>query len=186
MQLLKYISGGLPVLFMDVRLYHPDKDIWDFCNSGNHASWYASRSMDPRENFKKVTFHPALEYYFKAGGASVEFDAAPGEITFARLGLWEDKLYMVIVLGEAVELPPEERKALNAQTNPTWPHVHAKLHCSFEEFTSVFPCNHILGVAGNVVRPLTYLCEIAGVTPIILGPESERRIPPIWERISKK
>jgi len=93
---------------------------------------------------------------------------------------------MVIVLGEAVELPPEERKALNAQTNPTWPHVHAKLHCSFEEFTSVFPCNHILGVAGNVVRPLTYLCEIAGVTPIILGPESERRIPPIWERISKK
>jgi len=186
MQILKYISGGLPVLFMDVRLYHPDRDIWDFCNSGNHASWYASRSMDPRENFKKVTFHPALEYYFKAGGASVEFDAAPGEITFARLGLWEDKLYMVIVLGEAVELPPEERKALNAQTNPTWPHVHAKLHCSFEEFTSVFPCNHILGVAGNVVRPLTYFCEIAGVTPIILGPESERRIPPIWERISGK
>jgi L-fucose isomerase len=186
MQLLKYISGGLPVLFMDVRLYHPDRDIWDFCNSGNHASWYASRSMDPRENFKKVTFHPALEYYFKAGGASVEFDAAPGEITFARLGLWEDKLYMVIVLGEAVELPPEERKALNAQTNPTWPHVHAKLHCSFEEFVSVFPCNHVLGVAGNVVRPLTYLCEIAGVTPIILGPESERRIPPIWEHISKK
>lgn len=186
MQLLKYISGGLPVLFMDVRLYHPDRDIWDFCNSGNHASWYASRSMDPRENLKKVTFHPALEYYFKAGGASVEFDAAPGEITFARLGLWDDKLYMVIVLGEAVELPPEERKALNAQTNPTWPHVHAKLHCSFEEFTSVFPCNHILGIAGNVVRPLTYLCEIAGVTPIILGPESERRIPPVWERISKK
>ncbi|MBS7611538.1 L-fucose/L-arabinose isomerase family protein [Candidatus Bathyarchaeota archaeon] len=186
MQLLKYISGGLPVLFMDVRLYHPDRDIWDFCNSGNHASWYASRSMDPRENLKKVTFHPALEYYFKAGGASVEFDAAPGEITFARLGLWDDKLYMVIVLGEAVELPPEERKALNAQTNPTWPHVHAKLHCSFEEFTSVFPCNHILGIAGNVVRPLTYLCEIAGITPIILGPESERRIPPIWERISKK
>lgn len=186
MQLLKYISGGLPVLFMDVRLYHPDRDIWDFCNSGNHASWYASRSMDPRENLKKVTFHPALEYYFKAGGASVEFDAAPGEITFARLGLWDDKLYMVIVLGEAVELPPEERKALNAQTNPTWPHVHARLHCSFEEFTSVFPCNHILGIAGNVVRPLTYLCEIAGVTPIILGPESERRIPPVWERIYKK
>jgi len=186
MQLLKYISGGLPVLFMDVRLYHPDRDIWDFCNSGNHASWYASRSMDPRENLKKVTLHPALEYYFKAGGASVEFDAAPGEITFARLGLWEDKLYMVIVLGEAVELPPEERKALNEQTNPTWPHVHAKLHCSFEEFTSIFPCNHILGVAGNVVRPLIYLCEMAGVTPIVLGPESERRIPPIWERISKK
>ena len=183
MQLLKYVSGGLPTLFMDVRLYHPDRDLWDFCNSGNHASWYASRSMDPKENFRKVTLHPALEYYFKAGGASVEFDAAPGEITFARLGLWDDKLYMVMVLGEAVELPPEERKALNAQTNPTWPHVHAKLHCNFDEFLTLFPCNHILGVSGNYVRTLTYLCEMSGVEPIVLGPEAQKRIPPIWQRV---
>ena len=185
MQLLKYVSGGLPVLFMDVRLYHPDKDLWDFCNSGNHASWYASRSMNPEENFKKITFHPALEYYFKAGGASVEFDAAPGEITFARLGLWDDKLYMVIALGEAVELPPDERKAINAETNPTWPHVHVKLHCNFDEFLKVFPCNHILGVAGNHVRALTYLCEMSGVEPVILGPEGQKRIPPIWERVKQ-
>jgi len=184
MQLLKYISGGLPVLFMDVRLYHPDKDIWDFCNSGNHASWYASRSMNPKENFKKITFHPALEYYFKAGGASVEFDAAPGPITFARLGLWDDKLYMVIMLGEAVELPPEERKAINEQTNPTWPHVHARLHCSFDEFIEVFPSNHILGVAGNHVRALKYLCEISGIEPIILGREAEKYTKPIWKRLS--
>jgi L-fucose isomerase len=95
MQMFKYISGGLPVLFMDVRLYHPDKNLWDWCNSGNHASWYAAQSFDPAENFKKVTFYPALEFYFKAGGASVEFDAAPGPMTFARLGLWDDKLYMV-------------------------------------------------------------------------------------------
>jgi len=183
MQLLKYISGGLPVLFMDVRLYHPDKDLWDFCNSGNHASWYASRSMDPKENFKKVTFHPALEYYFKAGGASVEFDAAPGPITFARLGLWNDKIYMVIVLGEAVELPLEERKAINEQTNPTWPHVHAKLYCSFDEFIELFPCNHILGVAGNHVRSLKYLCEIAGIEPIILGKEAQKYIKPIWKHV---
>jgi len=185
MELLKYISGGLPVLFMDVRLYHPDEDVWDFCNSGNHASWYASRSFDPKENFKKVTFHPALEYYFKAGGASVEFDAAPGKITFARLGLWDDKLYMFITLGEIVDLPEEKRKALNEQTDPTWPHVHARLYCSFEEFINVFPCNHILGVAGDFVRPLVYLCEIAGITPILVGrPEAEKRRPPIWERIN--
>jgi len=183
MQLLKYLSGGLPVLFMDVRLYHPDKDLWDFCNSGNHASWYASRSMDPQENLKKVTFHPALEYYFKAGGASVEFDAAPGEITFARLGLWDDRLYMVIVLGEALELPPEERKALNERTNPTWPHVHARLHCTFDEFTTVFPCNHILGVAGNRVRPLVFLCQIAGIEPVLLGPEAKKEVEPIWNRV---
>jgi len=184
MQALKYVSGGLPTLFMDVRLYHPDRDLWDLCNSGNHASWYASRSMDPRENFKRVTFHPALEFYFKAGGASVEFDAAPGEMTFARMGLWDDRPYMVIALGESLDLPPEERRALNAQTDPTWPHVHARLHCDFGEFISVFPSNHILAVVGNRIQTLTYYCEIAGIDPIILGPEAKGRIPPIWERLS--
>jgi len=183
MQLLKYISGGLPVLFMDVRLYHPEKDLWDFCNSGNHASFYASLSFNPEDNFKKITFYPALEYYFKAGGASVSFDAAPCQLTFARLGLWDDKPYMVIVPGESLDLPEEERRALNEQTNPTWPHVHARLNCSFEEFVSVFPCNHILAVLGDKVRALTYLCEIAGIKPIVLGPAGKERIPPIWERV---
>jgi len=183
MQLLKYITGGMPVLFMDVRLYHPDKDIWDFCNSGNHASWYASRSMDPKENFKKVTFHPALEYYFKAGGASVEFDAAAGEMTFARLGLWDDKLYMVIVMGESLDLPAKERKAINEETNPTWPHVHARLHCGFDEFMKLFPSNHILAVSGNHLRKLEYLCELSGIKAVILGSEANKRIPPIWEKV---
>jgi L-fucose isomerase len=119
----------------------PELDIWDWCNSGNHSSWYASQSFNPEDNFKKITFHPALEFYFKAGGASVEFDAAPGKMTFARLGLWDEKPYMVIVKGQSLELPAEQRKALNAQTDPTWPHVHAKLDCSFDEFISTFPAN---------------------------------------------
>jgi len=183
MQMLKYISRGLPVLFMDVRLYHPDKDIWDWCNSGNHASWYAAQSFDPVENFKKISFHPALEFYFKAGGASVEFDAAPGPMTFARLGLWDDQLYMVMVKGESLDLSPEERQTINQQTDPTWPHVHARLYCSFDEFISVFPSNHVLGMAGDCIRVLTYLCEISGIVPLILGPEGKERIQPLWERL---
>ncbi|HOJ59782.1 MAG TPA: fucose isomerase [bacterium] len=183
MQIMKYISGGLPTLFMDVRLYHPDLDLWDWCNSGNHASWYAAQSNDPAENFKKITFHPALEFYFKAGGASVEFDAAPGPMTFARLGLWDEKPYMVIVRGESADLPAEERKRLNAMTDPTWPHVHARLECDFEEFLSVFPCNHALGVIGDQTRALVYFCEIAGITPVVLGNLKNEFYPPIWERV---
>lgn len=181
MQLLKYVTGGLPALFMDVRLYHPDRDLWDWCNSGNHASWYAARSDDPAENFEKITFHPALEFYFKAGGASVEFDAAPGRMTFARLGLWDGKPFMAIVPGEAAELPPEESRELKEQTDPTWPHVWAKLDGSFRQFLNVFPCNHVQGVPGDRVRALTMLCEICGITPIVLGQD---RLPPIWEMMS--
>ncbi len=183
MQLMKYVSGGLPILFMDVRLYHPDLDIWDWCNSGNHASWYAARSYDPAENYKKITFHPALDFYFKAGGASVEFDAAPGEMTFARMGMWDDKPFMFIVKGEAVDLGEAERKRLNALTAPTWPHVHARLDCSFNEFLTLFPANHAQGVIGNKVRALTYLCEISGITPIVAGKDGCERVKPIWERV---
>ncbi len=183
MQLMKYISGGLPTLFMDVRLYHPDLDIWDWCNSGNHASWFAAKSMKPENNFKSITFHPALEFYFKAGGASVEFDAAPGQMTFARLGLWDEKPYMVIVRGESERLPAAQRKKLNNMTNPTWPHVHAKLECTFDEFAEVFPCNHVLGVDGDKVQSLVYLCEICGIAPVVLGKTKEGLETPIWERV---
>jgi len=183
MQLLKYISGGLPTLFMDVRLYHPDRDIWDWCNSGNHSSYYARLSADPQENFQDITFHPALEFYFKAGGASVEFNAAPGEMTFARLGLWDEQPFMVIMGGESLDLPPEERKELNEQTDPTWPHVHARIDGSFDEFTDLFPSNHVLGVEGDYVDSLVYLCEIAGITPVVLGSRGEKRRAPIWERV---
>jgi len=185
MQALKYISGGLPTLFMDVRLYHPDRDLWDWCNSGNHASWYAARSYDPAVNFSKVTLHPALEFYFKAGGASVEFDAAPGRMTFARIGIYGEQQYMVIVPGEAVELEPKEAAELRKQTDPTWPHVWAKLDCSFEEFTTVFPANHVQGVIGDYVQALTWYCEITGITPIVLGPRGKGRIAPIWERVPR-
>jgi L-fucose isomerase len=182
MQMLKYLSGGLSTLFMDVRLYHPDKDLWDWCNSGNHSSYYAALSMNPKENFKHITFHPAMEFYFKAGGASVEFDAAPSEMTFARLGLWDNnKLYMAIMHGESLDLPAEERKTLNAQTDPTWPHVHARIDGTFEEFLNAFPSNHVLGVQGDRVDALNYLCEIAGITPIILGSRGKERLRPIWE-----
>ncbi len=183
MQLLKYISGGLPSLFMDVRLYLPELGLWDWCNSGNHASWYAAQSMDPAENLARITFHPALEFYFKAGGASVAFNAKAGPMTFARLGLWDDKPFMAIMKGESVGLDEEQAAAINAQTDPTWPHVHARLNASFDQFLALFPSNHVLGTVGDRVGSLVYLCEIAGITPVVLGPEGQERQPPIWELV---
>ncbi|HIE08359.1 MAG TPA: hypothetical protein EYP65_00750 [Armatimonadetes bacterium] len=88
---------------------------------------------------------------------------------------------MVMVRGEVLGLPEEVRRRINEETNPTWPHVHARLDCSFEEFVSLFPCNHILGVEGDRVRPLVWLCEMAGITPVVLGEAGKERIAPIWE-----
>jgi len=139
--------------------------------------------MDPAENFARITFHPALEFYFKVGGASVEFNAKASPMTFARLGLWDDKPFMAILKGESVELDPEQARAINAQTDPTWPHVHARLRASFDQFLALFPANHVHGTVGDQVRALTYLCEMSGITPVVLGPEGQERMTPIWELV---
>jgi len=81
MQLLKGLSHT-PVLFADVRHYHTDLGIWDLCNSGQHATWFAARSDDPEENMRHVHLYPE-GFYFRAGGASIHHLAAPGEMTFA-------------------------------------------------------------------------------------------------------
>ena len=83
MQILKSLSGT-PALFADVRHYHADLDIWDLCNSGQHATWFAARSDDPAENLRHVHLYPE-DFYFPAGGASIHHLAAPGDFTFARL-----------------------------------------------------------------------------------------------------
>jgi L-fucose/D-arabinose isomerase len=83
MEILRRLAGT-PVLFADVRHYHADLDIWDLCNSGQHATWLAARSADPAENLREVHLYPE-EFYCPAGGASVHHLAAPGAFTFARL-----------------------------------------------------------------------------------------------------
>lgn len=181
MQILKYVSGGRPSLFADVRLYHPELDLWDLVNSGQHATWFAAQSDDPAENFSKVTFHPALKFYFRSGGASVEFDAAPGPMTFARLGLWDERPFLLIARGESVALPDDERRRLNAMTDPTWPHMHARLDASIEETLRMLPANHIHATAGDVIAELVHVAELAGIEPIVLGGADAAR--PIWQRV---
>ena len=55
--------GGTPVLFADVRHYHADLDIWDLCNSGQHATWFAARSDDPPRTCASVHLYPE-DFYF--------------------------------------------------------------------------------------------------------------------------
>jgi L-fucose isomerase len=86
----------------------------------------------------------------------------------------------MLARGEALDLPAEERKRLNAQTNPTWPHVHVRLDAPFEELTQIFPCNHILATPGDRMRPLVHAAQIAGIPAIVLGEGSQQAI---WERV---
>jgi L-fucose isomerase len=173
MQLLKLLTNGLPALFADVRHYHADRDIWDLCNSGQHATWYAKRSDDPEENLSRVHFYPEV-FYFPAGGASVHHLAAPGEATFARLTRDNYQYRMHVVRGEFMTYDDATNQALMKMSTFEWPHAFARLDVDSGEFLSRFGANHIHAVPGNVVAELQAICTFLGVRYEPLGDGTQR------------
>jgi L-fucose/D-arabinose isomerase len=161
MQILKTLSEG-PVLFADVRHYHPDLDIWDLCNSGQHATWFASRSDDPAENMRRVNLYPA-DFYFPAGGASVHHLAAAGEFTFARLTRLDQRYRMQVLRGQLRTFEEAINERLMHASTYVWPHAFARLETTVEEFLGRYGSNHIHAVPGDYVQPLREICRLLDV-----------------------
>jgi len=165
MEILKQVSGGKPVLFMDVSYIDDDAQVFYLPNCGAFCSWYAKRSDDPAENLKQVKLHPANR---PGGGAITYFNPAAGPLTFARLYRKNGEYYMAIVAGETIELPPEKYEAfVQARGNHPLPTAFAKLHVDIDVFMNEFASNHILAVDGIYVRELEHLCQMLDVTPMI-------------------
>jgi L-fucose isomerase len=162
MQILKHIART-PVLFADVRHYHGDRDIWDLCNSGQHATWYAARSDDPAENLAKVHLYPEV-FFFPAGGASVQHIAAPGQMTLARLTRKDGDYRLQLMLGEFENYDDATTEALTSMSTPEWPHAFARLDAPAEVFLSRFGANHIHAVPGDRRAELRAVCDLLGVT----------------------
>ncbi|MHB8323928.1 MAG: L-fucose/L-arabinose isomerase family protein [Candidatus Dormibacteria bacterium] len=161
MQILKYLSGT-PVLFADLRCYDRDHDVWDLCNSGQHATWYAARSDDPLENMSRVHLLPE-GFYFPAGGASIHHVAAPGEVTLARLNRPNGRYRMQVIKGEIVHLDDETTQRLMKASTYEWPHAFVRMAASSEEVLSRFGANHIHAVPGHHVPALRAFCHLADI-----------------------
>jgi L-fucose isomerase len=161
MQLLKGLSGT-PVLFADVRHYHQNTDVWDLCNSGQHATWFAARSPDPAENLRNVHLYPEV-FYFPAGGASVQHLAAPGSFTLARLTRLDGRYRMHAVRGEFETYDESTNEAMMRQSTREWPHAFARLHVPAGEFLARFGANHIHAVPGEYVGELKEICRMLDI-----------------------
>ncbi|MBK0870877.1 MULTISPECIES: L-fucose/L-arabinose isomerase family protein [unclassified Saccharopolyspora] len=161
MQLFKQVART-PVLFADVRHYHGDRDIWDLCNSGQHATWFAGRSDDPAENLSKVNFYPEV-FFFPAGGASVQHIAAPGQMTLGRLTRESGEYRLQLMLGEFENYDAATNQQLVDQSTPEWPHAFARLDTPGEVFLSNFGANHIHAVPGDYRAEMRAVAEQLGV-----------------------
>lgn len=161
MQILKLLTGT-PVLFADVRHYHADLGVWDLCNSGQHATWFARRSEDPAENLAAVQLHPA-EFYFPAGGASVQHLAAPGEMTFARLSRIDGRYRLQVLAGNVETFDEATNERLMRASTYTWPHAFARLTARPEEILGRYGANHIHAVPGDHVATLRHICRFLDI-----------------------
>jgi L-fucose/D-arabinose isomerase len=161
MQILKQLSGT-PVLFADVRHHHAGLDLWDLCNSGQHATWFAARSDDAETNLARVHLRPEI-FYFPAGGASVCHVAAPGEMTFARLSRLDGRYRMQVLHGEFVELDDPTADELSRASTYEWPHAFTRFEASADEILGRFGSNHIHAVPGDHVDELRAVCRFLDV-----------------------
>jgi L-fucose isomerase len=161
MQILSSLSGT-PALFADVRHYHEDLGIWDLCNSGQHATWFAARSDDPLENMSRVHLYPE-DFYFPAGGASVHHLAAPGNFTFARLSRLGDRYRMQVLRGGLEQFDAETNERLMHASTYTWPHAFARFTASADEVLGRYGSNHVHAVPGDHVAALREVCRLLDV-----------------------
>jgi L-fucose/D-arabinose isomerase len=161
MQLLKGLTGT-PVLFADVRHYHADLGVWDLCNSGQHATWFAARSDDARENMRHVHLYPE-DFYFPAGGASIQHLAAPGEMTFARLTRQSGRYRMHVLRGAFERFDADTDERLARASTYVWPHAFARLEATVDEVLGRYACNHVHAVPGDHVDALRHVCRLLDV-----------------------
>ncbi len=161
MQLLTSLSGT-PVLFADIRHLHVDIDVWDLCNSGQHATWLAGRHEDPTENLRHVNLHPA-DFYFPAGGASVHHLAAPGDFTFARLTQLAGRYRMHVLRGALETYDAETNERLMRASTYTWPHAFARFDADAAEILGRYGSNHIHAIPGDHVTALRQVCRLLDV-----------------------
>jgi L-fucose isomerase len=172
MQIFKHLAAT-PVLFADVRHYHRDLGVWDLCNSGEHATYFAGRSLDPAVNLPRVEFRPQ-GFYFPAGGAAVYHIAAPGPVTLARLTRHDRRYVMTVVGAEFVDFGARSHE-IAAISQDNWPHAFARLQCAVETFIRGFHCNHIHGVYGDWTAELAVVCEVLGIECRMLSADASRR-----------
>jgi L-fucose isomerase len=160
MQIFKHLANT-PVLFADVRHYHADLGVWDLCNSGEHATYFAGASVDPAVNLRRTEFRPQ-GFYFPAGGAAVYHIASPGRVTLARLTRHAREYVMTVVPAEFVDFGARNHD-IAAISQDNWPHAFARFDCSVDTFIANFHCNHIHGVYGDVVAELELLCGVLDI-----------------------
>lgn len=160
--LLQQLSGK-PSGFGDFRYVKTDaqdKTLLAIVNCGQHPVYYAGRESDPVAKKFAQTEHPGQEHFYAAGGAAVRMRTAGGQdMTVARLGVENGRLYLVATLLRTTDVPKDR----HAQYNPSWPIIEGLVPVSDKVLGRRWPSNHLGFVYGDHVAALIELAERMGI-----------------------
>lgn len=164
--LLKEIAKK-PSGFGDFRYVKTDpkgRTLLAIVNCGQHPVYYAGKESDSVEAKFAATEHPGQEHFYAAGGASVRMRTAGGQdVTVARLGVENGRLWLCATVMETVAVPP----ARHAKYNPSWPIIEGYVPVSDKVLGRRWPSNHLGFVYGDHVPALIELAERMGIGYLI-------------------
>ncbi|HLQ38737.1 MAG TPA: hypothetical protein VK348_13090, partial [Planctomycetota bacterium] len=102
------------------------------------------------------TEHPGQEHFYSAGGAAVRMRTAGGQdMTVARLGVENGRLYLVATIMRTTDVPPSR----HAQYNPSWPIIEGHVPVTDKVLGRRWPSNHLGFVYGDHIPALIELAE---------------------------
>jgi L-fucose isomerase-like protein len=107
--------------------------------------------------------------YFPIPGGTFTGEARPGDITWARAYLKDDKLWMDIGRGEVVTLPEEIREQWWRGTTRQWPFMAADLGISRDTLMAHYLSNHIAVSYGDILDEIAALAQMLGFKVRFLG-----------------
>lgn len=160
--LLQQLSGK-PSGFGDFRYVKTDKQgatLLAIVNCGQHPVYYAGKEGDSTAAKFAQVEHPGQEHFYAAGGAAVRMRTAGGQdMTVARLGVENGRLYLVATVMRTTDVP----KARHEQYNPSWPIIEGMVPVSDKVLGRRWPSNHLGFVYGDHIAALIELAERMGI-----------------------
>lgn len=160
--LLQQIAGK-PAGFGDFRYVKTDRrgnTLLAIVNCGQHPVFYAGHESDSTASKFAQVEHPGQEHFYAAGGAAVRMrTAGDQDITVARLGVENGRLYLVATLMRTVDVP----RSRHAKYNPSWPIIEGLVPVTDKVLGRRWPSNHLGFVYGDHVAALIELAERMGI-----------------------